>query len=115
MPYAKRKWRTRRGHVAGGHSCPRVHADARVGRHVAKRVGIWRPYGTVGPGKMFGALTQMRYRAPTFKLKFFCFLFRVGLCPTHFLPFAGNVDARQALDAIKTAEIAWTRVHAIIK
>ena len=29
----------RRGHVAGGHACPRVHADARVGRHVAGRVG----------------------------------------------------------------------------
>ena len=33
----------------------------------------------------------------------------------HVLPFAGDVDARQASDSIKMAEIAWTRVHAIIK
>ena len=26
---------TEREHVAGGHACPRVHADARVGRQVA--------------------------------------------------------------------------------
>ena len=31
------------------------------------------------------------------------------------LPFSGDVDARQASDSIKTVEIAWTRVHAIIK
>ena len=28
----------------------RVHADAREGRHVASRVGIWRAHGLVGPG-----------------------------------------------------------------
>ena len=33
----------------------------------------------------------------------------------HVLPFAGDMDARQTSDSIKTAEIAWTRVHAIIK
>ena len=33
----------------------------------------------------------------------------------HDLPFACDVDGRQALDAIKTAKIPWTRVHAIIK
>ena len=32
----------------------------------------------------------------------------------HVLPFAGDVDARQALDSIKTVEIAWIRVHAIV-
>ena len=32
----------------------------------------------------------------------------------HVLPLAGDVDARQSSDLIKTAEIAWTRVHAII-
>ena len=89
--------------------------DARVGRHVAERVGIWRAHGLVGLGKKFREVTQMRYRAPTFKLNFLCFSIRVGLYPTRFLPFAGDVDARQALDAVKTAEIAWTRVHAIIK
>ena len=40
--------------------------------------------------------------------------FCVGLCPTHLTYFAGDVDARQASDLIKMAEIAWTRVHAII-
>ena len=39
-----------RRHVAGGHVCPRVHSNARVGHHVARRVGIWRAHGLVGPG-----------------------------------------------------------------
>ena len=29
---------------------PRVHANARVGRHVAERVGRWRAHGLVSPG-----------------------------------------------------------------
>ena len=32
----------------------------------------------------------------------------------HDLPFAGDVDGRQASDSIRTTEIAWTRVHAIV-
>ena len=104
---ARRRWRTGRGHVARGHACPRVH--------VAERVGIWRANRLVGPGKKFGAVTQMRYRAPTFKLNFLRFSFRVGQCPKHFLPFTGDVGARQTLDAVKTVEIAWTRVHTILK
>ena len=79
-----------------------------MGCHVAERVSISRALGLVGPGKKLGAVTQMRYLAPTFKLNFIRFAFRVGHSPTHFLPLAGDVDARQALDAIKTAEIAWT-------
>ena len=35
VAHARRRRRTGRRHVAGGHACPRVHADARVGRHVA--------------------------------------------------------------------------------
>ena len=35
VAHARRRRRTGRGHVAGGHACPWVHADARVGRHVA--------------------------------------------------------------------------------
>ena len=31
----------------------------------------------------------------------------------HVLPFASDVDARQASDFIKTVKIVWTRVHAI--
>ena len=68
----------------------------------------------MGPGKKYGAVTQMRYRAPIFILNLIQNFFRVGLCPTCFLPFSGNVDARRALDSIMTAEIAWTRVHAIV-
>ena len=112
----RRKRRTGRRRVAGGHAYPRVHADARVGRHVAQvGVGIWRAHGLVGPGKKFGVVTQMRYRAPIFILTIYLYLFRVGLCSRYVLPFAGDVDARLASDSIRTAEIAWTRVHAIIK
>ena len=35
----------------------RVHVGARVGRHVAEGVGIWRAHGLVGPGKIVGAVT----------------------------------------------------------
>ena len=60
----------------------------------------------------------MRYRTQPYILTISHFFFRVGLCPTHLLPFAGNVDAREALDLVKIdrmASITWTRVHAIIK
>ena len=57
------------GHVAGGHACPRG----------VRRAGIWRAHGIVGLGKKFGAVTQMRYRAPTFKRENFGHFFRVGL------------------------------------
>ena len=43
-----------------------VHADARVWRHVAMGVGIWRAHELDGPCKKFGAVTQMRYHAPIF-------------------------------------------------
>ena len=56
-----------------------VHEDARVGRHVAMGVSIWRAHGLVGPSKKFGAVTQMRYRAPIFNLDTFGHFFRVGL------------------------------------
>ena len=59
-------------------------------------VGIWRAHGLVDPGKKFGAVTQMRYRAPICKLNFVQNFFPVGLCPTRFLPFAGDVVASRA-------------------
>ena len=65
---------------------------------------------------MIGAVTPKRYTAPLFKLDFLHILFRVGLCPTRFLPFAGDVDAWQASNLVndnRMASIAWTRVHAI--
>ena len=56
----------------------------------------------------------MRYRTPLFKLTNRHIFFRVGQCPTRFLLFAGDVATERASDSIKMAEIAWTRVHAII-
>ena len=48
---AGRRWRTRRGEVAGGHAVHAVHADAREGRHVADRgLAVGGPMGIVGPG-----------------------------------------------------------------
>ena len=96
VAHARRRRHTRHGHVAGGHACPRVHADTPVGRHVAMGVSTWTAHGLVGPGKKFGAVTQMRYRAPIFKLNFIQNLFHVGLCPTRFLPFLGDVAASRA-------------------
>ena len=80
VAHAGRRRRTERGHVAGGHAYTRVHVGARVGCHVAGKVGKWRAHGLVGPGKMLGAVTQMRYRAPHFIDDLFVFSFRVGLC-----------------------------------
>ena len=93
----------------------RVHGSTRApvwGATWHERVGIWRAHGLVGPGKKFGAVTQMCYCAPIFILTFFIYLFRVGLCPAYVLPFAGDVDAQRASDSVRTAEIAWTRVRA---
>ena len=93
-----------------------VHVGACVGHHVARGVGIWRAHGSVGLGKIVGVVMRKRYTAPLFNLKFFQNFFRVGLCPTRLLPFAGDVDARQASDMFsndRMVSIAWTGVHAI--
>ena len=60
----------------------------------------------------------MRYYTPLFKLTYRYIFFHVGLCPTRFLPFAGDVDARQALDLVsndRNASIVSTPIQAIIK
>ena len=45
------RWRTGRGHVAGGHAVHAVHADAREGRHVVDGgLAVGGPTGIVGPG-----------------------------------------------------------------
>ena len=44
----------------------------------------------------------------------FLFFVPCGTMFPHVFPFAGDVDVRQASNSIKTAEIAWTRVHAIV-
>ena len=64
-----------------------VHTDAHVGRHVAMGVGIWRVHMLVGHGKKFGAVMQMRCRAPIFKLESFGHFFCVGLCSLTVLTF----------------------------
>ena len=84
---------------------------------MARGVGNWRAHGLVGPGKMIGAVTRKRYAAPQFKLDLFHLFFRVGLCPTRSLPFAGDMDERHASDLVsddRMALIVWTRVHAIL-
>ena len=55
VAHATLKQRTGRGHVAGGHACPRVHMDSRVGRHVAARgsagegpIGLWALIRSLG-------------------------------------------------------------------
>ena len=115
VAHARRRWRTGRRHVAGGHACPRRSTRTPMwGATWQWGVGIWRAHGLVGPSKKFGAVTEMRYRAPIFILTIFIYFFRVGRCPTHVLPFAGDVDARRVSDSFRTAEIAWTRVHTIV-
>ena len=64
----------------------RVHADARVGCHVAEGVDIWRAHVLVGPSKIVGPVTRKRYTAPQFILNIVQTFFHVGLCPTRFLP-----------------------------
>ena len=70
------------------------------------------PTGIVGPGESIGAVTQMRYRLTQFIDAIFLRFSRVGLCP---VLFSGDVVAYRAFDAVRTVEIAWTQVHAIIK
>ena len=41
----------------------------------------------------------MRYPTPVFKHNKRCHFLRVGLCPTRFLPFAGDVAAQRTSDA----------------
>ena len=94
----------------------RVHADTQEGRHVAQEGSHKEgPRVLWSPGKIVGAVTRKRYTAPIFILTNCALFFRVGLCSHTVLPFAGDVDARRALDSVKTAEIVWTRVHAISK
>ena len=88
--------------MAKGHTTTRVHVGARVGRHVEGGFAHGGPTGIVGPGKKLGVVTQMHYRAPIFKHGEFHYFLRVVLT------FAGDVDARRALDSVRTAEIAWT-------
>ena len=73
-----------------------VHADACEGRHVAGKVSNWRAHEYSGPWLGSGVVTQMRYGTPLFKLTRHYISFRVGLCPTHFLPFASDVATSRA-------------------
>ena len=57
----------------------------------------------------------MRYHIPLFNLVRFCFFLLCGTMSHTFLTCAGRVAAQRMSDSIKTVEIAWTRVHTIIK
>ena len=85
--WQSRGWPTRGARGAQGpdtwQEATRVHGSTRTpvwGAMWQERVGIWSAHGLVGLGKKFGAVMQMRYRPPTFKLNFFRVFFRVGLC-----------------------------------
>ena len=57
----------------------RVHADARVGCHMAGGLAFGGPTGLVGPGESIGVVTQRRYRGALFNRKSFAFFLRVAL------------------------------------
>ena len=85
--WQSRGWPTRGAGGAQGantwQEATRVHGSTRMpvwGATWQERVGIWRAHKLVGLGMKFGAATQMRYRALTFKLNISRVLFRVGLC-----------------------------------
>ena len=57
----------------------------------------------------------MSITAPLFKRKESLYFIRVGLCSHTVLPVQDAMAAYRMSDVIKTATIAWTRVHAIIR
>ena len=59
VAHAGRRWRTGRGHAAGGHATPQVHVGARVGHHVAGRLAGGGPTGIVGSSKRGGVVMQL--------------------------------------------------------
>ena len=94
-----------------------VHAGACEGRHMAgkddSRRAHWYSGTLVREGG--GNANYCMLALPLFIRVISHSFLRMGLCSHTVLPFAGDVDARRALDSVRTAEIAWTRVHAIIK
>ena len=55
------------------------------------------PTGIVGPSNSGGAVTQLDNNCtPQLNRAVSRYFFGVGLCPTHILPFAGDVDAWRA-------------------
>ena len=88
---------------------------ARVGRHVAGRLVGGGPTGIVGPWLGIRDGSALALNCPLFICVISYSFLHVGLFSHMVLPFAGDVDAWRASDSIRTAEIAWTRVHAIIK
>ena len=79
-------------------------------------VCIWRAHGYSGALVTGGAVTQLKSPLPPLFKRITSQIFLcVGLCSHTVLTSAGRVAAHRMSDAIKTAKIAWTRVHAIIK
>ena len=81
VAHARRRRRTGRGHVAGGHACPRGSTWASVWGAMWQGVGIWRAHGLVGPGKFIGAVTQMLTAPLHYIGASSIHFFRVALCP----------------------------------
>ena len=101
VAHARRRRRTGRGHVAGGHATTRVHVGARVGRHVAGRAGRWRAHGYSGPWlESGGDNANYSILAPPYLTASFLFISSVwDYVPTHF-QYAGDVANAQALDLL---------------
>ena len=106
-----RKRRIGRGHMAGGHAITRSTCALVWG--ATWQAGKWRAHGNSGPWlDVWGGNAISVYSPLIYSGTSSSFFRRVGLCSHTVLTFAGDVDARRALDSVRTAEIA---VHAIIK
>ena len=81
VAHARRKRRTWRGHVEGGHACPCKSTWAPVWGATWQGVGIWTAHGLVGLGKFIGAVTQMLTAPLHYIGTNSIYFFRVGLCP----------------------------------
>ena len=103
--------RRRRGHVAGGHAITWSTWAPVWG--ATWQAGKWRAHGNSGPwlyvwgGNALSVYRPLIYRSES------SFFVLCGTMFPHSLTYAGRVAARGALDSGGTAEIAWTRVHAI--
>ena len=102
-----RRWRSRRGHAAGGHV---VHVGACLGCHVAVRLAYGGPTGIVGPWLGSGGGNANALPHPTILSHASLFFLACGTMSHTFLTYAARVAAQHTSDSIKTAEIAWTRV-----
>ena len=117
-----------RGTASGCDAALRPLGRARVARARRKRRRVARPRGkeAMQPrGRPCGAprvglviegtgTKLIGESTPLFNRTVSCHFFRVGLCPTHLTFCRRRGRVAGVTNFIKTAEIAWTQVHAII-